>query len=277
LAEDFADFPPSRPAAGHKGTFGHACILAGSVGYHGAAVLAARGAQRAQPGLVTLITLPSAYVPVASQLQAVMVRPWTQDTRRPDATTAMLLGPGLASPDIPSAFKEYLTGQWREAPFPVIVDASALEWLPPGPIAASAPRVITPHPGEAARLLTSETTTIQADRPAAVHALSERYGSCWVVLKGHQTVVGRKDGPVFVNSTGNPFLAQGGSGDVLAGYLAGLIAQPLLQLDLLTALRYGVWRHGGAADQLSAQKPNWCIEDLVEALGAGWLSPAGRA
>jgi NAD(P)H-hydrate epimerase len=99
--------------------------------------------------------------------------------------------------------------------------------------------------------------------------VSRRYGNCWVALKGHQTLVGRSTGDMFVNSSGNAGLAQGGSGDLLAGYLAGLLAQPALQSDVLRTLRFGVWQHGMAADTLQATKPNWVIEDLAEMLGLG--------
>src|SRR5204863_4298591 len=98
--EDFAQFPPERSVASHKGTHGHLAIVAGSLGYHGAAVLAARGAQRAQPGLITLHTLESAYVPVASQLQAVMVSPIVPAAKLSGPWSAALIGPGLAAADI---------------------------------------------------------------------------------------------------------------------------------------------------------------------------------
>jgi NAD(P)H-hydrate epimerase len=89
-----------------------------------------------------------------------------------------------------------------------------------------------------------------------------------VVLKGHQTLIGRSKGDLFINSSGNPHLAQGGSGDVLAGYLGGLLAQKQLQPDPTTALRYGVWQHGAAADRLSDERTNWTIENLLDALGS---------
>ncbi len=267
LPEDFADYPPRRPAASHKGTFGHLAIIAGSLGFHGAAVLAARGAQRAQPGLITLFTQENVYAPIAGQLQAVMVRPWRQVFQPAESCTAILFGPGLAGPDLPLNFKSELLHLWQESPLPVIVDASGLDWLPPGPTPRNVLRVITPHPGEAARMLQTSTESVQADRPAAVRALSDRYGDCWVVLKGHQTVVANSSSEIFFNSSGNPFLAQGGSGDVLAGYLAGLLAQPALQKDPLTALRFAVWQHGATADALSARRPNWTVEDLIADLG----------
>ena len=264
---DFAGYPPARLAAAHKGSFGHLAIVAGSLGYHGAAVLAARGAQRARPGVVSLYTAPSVHAPVASQLQAVMVHPWRSDVRWPDGVSAFLCGPGLADRNLPGDLRHAVIELWQDADEPVIVDASALDWLPAKPTASRAVRVVTPHPGEAARMLGSSVADVQRDRTAALRALSRQYGGCWVVLKGHQTLVGRDRGPVCVNSTGNPGLAQGGSGDVLAGYLAGLLAQPALEGDPALAARYAVWQHGAAADRLSEGHPNWTIEDLAAHLG----------
>jgi NAD(P)H-hydrate epimerase len=150
---------------------------------------------------------------------------------------------------------------------PVVADASALDWLPTGATRTHAARVMTPHPGEAARLLKASTSTVLANRPSALRELSRRWGNCWVVLKGHQTLVGRSTGDIYFNPSGNPKLAQGGSGDVLAGYLAGLLAQPTIQGDPLTVVRYAVWQHGAAADALSARQRVWTTEDLIPMLG----------
>ncbi len=266
-AEDFHSFPSARAVASHKGTYGHLAILAGSLGFHGAAVLASRGAQRAQPGLVTLYTLPSVYTVVASQCQAVMVHPWCNDVTLPGAYDAVLFGPGLAAPEDPEALQSRVRELWQRLEVPVIVDASALAWLPQGPVADQALRVLTPHPGEAARLLGVDSHAVQADRVKAVRDLSQRYGNAWVVLKGHQTLIGRSAGEIYVNCSGNPHLAQGGSGDVLSGYIAGLLTQPALQGDPLASIRYGVWQHGAAADHLQATRPNWVVEDLYQSLG----------
>lgn len=267
LPEDFAGFPPTRPAAGHKGSFGHLGILAGSVGFHGAAVLAARGAQRAQPGLVTVITHELAYHAVAAQLQAVMVKPWDAAIKLPGAFSALLIGPGLAATNLPDDMKLMARKLWRDWLAPVVVDASALDWLPLDPVPKHALRVITPHPGEAARLLKTDAQRIQADRPRALREISKRFGNCWVVLKGHQTLIGQSEGEIFVNPSGNPQLAQGGSGDVLAGFIAGLLAQPALQADAGLTLRYAVWQHGAAADALQSRRNNWIVEDLISELG----------
>ncbi|MCW5554664.1 MAG: NAD(P)H-hydrate dehydratase [Verrucomicrobiae bacterium] len=267
LPGDFLGFPPQRPMAGHKGNFGHLAIIAGSMGYHGAAVLAARGAQRAQPGLVTLFTQSPVFHPVAAQLQSVMVKPWQRADRLPGAFSAILIGPGLAAPDLPEEIETTVRQLWQESPHPIIVDASALDWLPPEATPQTGLRVVTPHPGEAARLLKISTPEVQVNRLKALRELSRSFGDCWVVLKGHQTLIGRSEGDVFVNSSGNPHLAQGGSGDVLAGLLAGLLAQPALLTDPGRTLRYGVWQHGAAADALQAARGNWIVEELAEQLG----------
>jgi ADP-dependent NAD(P)H-hydrate dehydratase / NAD(P)H-hydrate epimerase len=267
LPEDFGEFPPPRPVEGHKGTFGHLVIFAGSLGYHGASVLAASGALQACPGLVTLFTAQEVYGPVASQLQSVMVHPWRAGLALPETCTGVLFGPGLAAPDLPEEFKAELVRLWNDLPCPVLADASGLAWLPKRARAFKALRVITPHPGEAARLLATTAASVQADRPKALTGLSRRYGNCWVVLKGCQSLVGCHPGPQFINSSGNPYLGQGGSGDILAGYLGGLLAQPAFQSKPLLPLRYGVWEHGAAADALSSQQRKWTVEDLIRNLG----------
>jgi hydroxyethylthiazole kinase-like uncharacterized protein yjeF len=266
-AEDFQNFPPPRPEAGHKGTFGHVAIVAGSFGYHGAAVLATRGAQRAQPGLATVYPQEDIYGVVAAQLQAAMVSPWTRDAKFPERTSALLVGPGLASRQILEGLRQSLHQWWRDLDHPVVVDASALDFIAAGPFTRKPGRVITPHPGEAARMLSWTTQKIQSNRLAALREISKRFSNCWVVLKGHQTLIGRSEGEVFVNPSGNPHLAQGGSGDLLSGFIAGLLAQSQLQADVGKTLRYAVWQHGAAADKLQATRPNWTVEDLAAEIG----------
>ena len=271
LVNDFAGFPPRRGVEGHKGSFGHLGIIAGSFGFHGAAVLAARGAQRAQPGLVTLYPQESIYHVVASQLQAVMVNVWKPETKLPESISALLIGPGLAAPEFIEELKTMTRRLWRrltrDSFLPMVVDASALDWLVPHALGKNEIRVVTPHPGEAARMLGKPTEQIQANRPQAMREISQRFGDCWVVLKGHETLVGRSTGEIFVNSSGNPHLAQGGSGDVLSGFIAGLLAQPALQADVGKTLRFAVWLHGATADALQAARTNWVLEELVAGLG----------
>ena len=267
MPDDFENFPPRRPEAGHKGSNGHASIIAGSFGFHGASVLAARAAQRTQPGLVTLFTDAMVYPVVAPQFQAVMVGIFKPDIKFPDTTTGILVGPGMHAPGIADAVKKTVQQLWKDSELPMVVDASALDWLVTGPAPKDAIRVITPHPGEAGRMLSVTTKQIQADRPKALRELSKKFSNCWVVLKGHQTLIGRADGDIFVNSSGNPFLGQGGSGDVLGGYIVGLLSQPALQKDVFKTIRYTVWEHGAAADALQEKEKIWVVEDLINELG----------
>ncbi|MGH7975320.1 MAG: NAD(P)H-hydrate dehydratase [Limisphaerales bacterium] len=267
LPEDFENFPPSRAVVGHKGSFGHLAVVAGSFGFHGAGVLCARAAQRAQPGLVTLFTQENVYHVVAAQLQAVMVNVWKPEMRLPESASALLIGPGLAAPDLPNETKNFTRRFWRDSQLPLVVDASALDWLAPHALVKNLIRVVTPHPGEAARMLNTTAQKVQANRAESLREISRRFGNCWVVLKGHQTLVGRNEGEIFVNPSGNPHLAQGGSGDALAGFLAGLLAQPGLQKDVAETIRFAVWQHGSAADKLQAARKNWVVEDLVAELG----------
>ncbi len=267
LPGDFKNYPLRRAIAGHKGSFGHLAIIAGSFGFHGAGVLTSRAAQRAQPGLVTLFTDEKVYSAVASQLQAVMVNVWKPKLKLPDSTSAILIGPGLAAPGAAGGLKTFVQSLWRNSELPMVVDASALDWLPAGKFSKHSIRVITPHPGEAARLLKTTTQNVQANRIKPLQEISRRFGNCWVVLKGHQTLIGQSKGDIFVNPSGNPHLAQGGSGDVLAGFIAGLLAQPELQSDAGKTIRYAVWQHGNTADMLQAKQGSWVVEDLVAAIG----------
>ena len=267
LPEDFRGFPPTRPVASHKGSFGHLAIIAGSTGFHGAAVLATRASQRAHPGIVTLFTHEPVYYPVAMQLQSAMVNLWSHDVHFPGVFSALLIGPGLAARDLPEELIIAARKLWRDSVLPMIVDASALDWLPMDHAPKKSIRIITPHPGEAARLLKTTVPRIQENRPHAVREISKHFGNCWVILKGHQTLIGRSTGEIFINPSGNPHLAQGGSGDVLAGFIAGLIAQPQMQTDVARSLRYAAWQHGAAADTLQKNTRNWTIEDLAADIG----------
>ena len=268
LPGDFKSFPPPRNVAAHKGSFGHVSIIAGSLGFHGAAVLAARGAQRAQPGLVTVFTQDNVYYPVAAQLQSAMVNLWRTDVKKMSAGfDALLVGPGLAGGDVPTELRHALRHWWRDFEHPLVLDASALDLLSAEPFLKKYVRVLTPHPGEAARMLNWPVQKIQSQRVTALRELSKKFGGCWVVLKGHQTLIGRAEGEIFANPSGNPHLAQGGSGDLLAGFIAGLLAQPALQAEVEKVLRHAVWQHGAAADELQSARANWTVEELAEKIG----------
>ena len=261
---DFWGLSPKRPVAAHKGDFGHLVIIAGSLGYHGAAVLAARAAIRARPGLITVITSPETYLPVASQLTGVMVSPWNESTGIPDSTTAVLVGPGLAASNIPEWLRTRIQVGWSESPLTWIADASALDWLRQVKPNGSAQRVWTPHPGEAGRLLGISARDVQLDRIGSSRRLAQ---GTWTLLKGHLTLVASPAGEVHINSSGNAGLAQGGTGDVLAGFVGGLLAQPALASKVETALRYAVWDHGAAADRLELLPAPWSPDELIAQLG----------
>jgi NAD(P)H-hydrate epimerase len=271
IASDFADFPQRRPENSHKGTFGHVAILAGSVGYHGAAVLAAEAALKARPGLVTVFTDERCYVPVASQIRAAMVRPWKGEPLDPDEFTAIVAGPGLAAPGLSPALRDEVRRLWRTAHVHMVGDASALDWLGSEAIEErDHARIVTPHPGEAARLQQTDAATIQRDRFSSVRKLAAHWGMGRVtaVLKGRLSLVSDGEGPVWINPTGNPGLAQGGTGDVLSGYLGGILAQTKVSTAIAHAVRFAVWRHGVAADALELTNRAWTTDDLIEALAA---------
>ncbi|HRI14298.1 MAG TPA: NAD(P)H-hydrate dehydratase [Verrucomicrobiota bacterium] len=266
LAEDFLGRLRRRLPTTHKGSLGHTVVLAGSVGYTGAAVLAARAAGRARPGLVSVLTSPDAWQTVASQLVTAMVHPFSMAHPILDRASAILVGPGLAAMNLPPGIHSEVLRLWREFPGVMVADASVLDWLSPGTVPGG-PRIVTPHPGEAGRMLGRETVEVQKNRVAALRQLAELFQTL-VVLKGHQTLIGASTGPVFVNPVGNPGLAQGGTGDVLAGFLAGLVAQPAMREDLLWAARFATWQHGAGADRLEAVGNGWTAEDLVSELHA---------
>ena len=262
---DFRRFAPKPQSKSHKGKFGHVGIIAGSTGYHGAAILASRGAHCAGVGLVSVFT--PAYSPVAAQLQSSMVHPWDANVVHSlSACTAVVIGPGLAGPDVPESLRQVALSLWRESGNPIIIDASALEWVCNEPIREESVRILTPHPGEAARILKTTPGGIQSDRVQAMRKVSAMCGGAITVLKGQHTVSGAFEGPAFFNSTGSPRLAQGGSGDVLAGFLGGWLARKDLDSSPIEIVTQAVWRHGAAADILSAESSPWGLEDLFTVL-----------
>ncbi len=262
---DMYSMLPKRAPESHKGDHGHLAIIAGSTGYHGAAVISARAALRARPGLVSVFT-PS-YQAVAAHLQSVMVHSWGQEcVSALSRSSAVLIGPGLAGPDVDNSLKTLAHNLWKESVKPIIVDASALDWLPKDAGPSGSPRIITPHPGEAARLLGCSAEQVQEDRVKSARDLAGLYQAT-VLLKGRHTIIAQCEGPVLINSTGNAGLAQGGSGDVLAGYLSALMAQPSFHKRTIQAAAYSAWRHGRCADSLDESNVCWGTEDLIQELG----------
>lgn len=255
---------PRRKAASHKGSYGHLLLLAGSAGKTGAAILAARAALRMGTGLVTLgvpadlnpvfetALLEAMTVPLPGSASCLAIADFHRIVEQLPGKTAVVLGPGLGlHPDT----QELVGKLYREIELPMVVDADALNILARQPdILADPPavRVLTPHPGEMARLTGQSSRAIQADRLAAAlnytAALNQAGTMITLVLKGAATLVCDPGGSWGVNTTGNPGMAAGGMGDVLAGLLGGLLAQGLAPA---AAARLGVYLHGLAADRLA--------------------------
>lgn len=228
----------------HKGSYGHAAIFAGSPGRSGAAVMAARAAIRSGAGLVSVFTdAETAKLVHVSSIES-MTYSGGDHAAFLAGKSAVLIGPGLADDEhLYEAVRELLA----TIELPLIVDASALNAFGGRPSELNPrtlPRVLTPHPGELARILETTAAEINAHRIDAVRHAA-RATSCVVVLKGHQTLVAEPDGHVFVNPTGNPGMASGGMGDVLSGIVVALLARGA---DPLDAARAAVYLHGLAGD-----------------------------
>jgi len=260
---------PKRKADSHKGDYGRVLIVAGSRGMAGAATLAAEAAYRSGAGLV-YIACPAAIVDVMS-IKTTCAVVWPFEERQAvgqilefsQKCDVAVIGPGLSqAPAIAEAVREVVGA----IEIPLVLDAdglNAFEAFPELLGRGSAPRVITPHPGEAARLLKSLPSDIQANRAAVAKDLAERFLAV-AVLKGHRTIVA--DGKQsYVNKTGNPGMATGGTGDILAGMIGALIGQKLSPYD---AACLGVHLHGKAGD-IAARKVgqiSMMATDLLQAL-----------
>ena len=248
-AKDVEPLITPRLAVTHKGTYGHVGVIAGSAGRSGAAVLAARGAIRGGAGLVTVMTdRDTAMIIHAASIES-MTFSGSDLGAFLEGKTAIVVGPGLPDHDRAYALVRELV---MPIELPLVIDASALnafaghaaEINPRG-----LPRVITPHPGELARLLSSDTKTINADRVAAATAAA-KLCNCIVVLKGHQTLIAEPDGRTYVNPTGNPGMASGGMGDVLGGLVAAFLARGV---DVVEAACASAYLHGLAGDILQEE------------------------
>ena len=245
---------PARDAASHKGSHGHLGVVAGSVEKAGAAVLVCNAAIRSGCGLVTLLVHPEAASRLSNLRDEVMVQ--TSERIEPEdlaAFDAIAVGPGFG---VGEEAAKGLMRLWHEVPAPGIFDADALTALAKDPQPSSHPRCISPHPGEAARLLGLETAAVQADRFSAVRALA-RFGPA--LLKGRHTLV--CGASLTVNRTGTPALATAGAGDVLTGVVGALLAQGL---SLDDALACGAFVHGLAGEL--AGRPPIVAGDVIAAL-----------
>ncbi|MBI3399099.1 MAG: NAD(P)H-hydrate dehydratase [Deltaproteobacteria bacterium] len=265
-----------RQASSHKGSYGHLFVLAGSVGKTGAAAMTCLGAMRAGAGLVTL-GIPESLNPVmARKLTEVMTLPLPESPLHPPLVKGekggfsgilgyeaiesimsfirdkkvIVLGPGLTAPEPVTRLVIRLIS---ESKIPLVIDADGINCLA-GDVKvlkkAKAPVVITPHPGEMARLVDLTVKDVQADRIGIATKFAKE-NKVILVLKGAKTIIAEPSGKIFINPTGNPGMATAGTGDVLAGMIGGFIAQGYSQLD---AANMAVYLHGLAGDEVAKKK-----------------------
>ena len=270
---------PSIPAGVNKGTRRRVLVIGGAVGMGGAAILAARGALRSGAGMVKLCVEPASIAPAQSAVPAALTTPWPLDEPALADTLgwahAVLLGPGLGLSRAARELTERVLAAWRG---PVVVDADALNAFEGnaerlGELLKGRPAVVTPHPVEAQRLAGTTASDIDAGRFEAAALLAQRVRAT-VLLKGVPTVVADAHRTMVVAS-GTPVLATGGSGDVLGGIVATLLAQTG---DALAAATSGAWAHGRAAEIAGAGRIRGVnLDDVVEALAQAWHLPPRTA
>ena len=262
----FAGALAARPAGAHKGTTGHLLVLAGAPGKTGAAAMTAIAALRSGAGLVSLgVPAPLNAVLETLVLEAMTVPlPAATDGGLGSAAggeivgllpgkQCLALGPGLGTGDETRALVRQVLSA---CPLPVVIDADGLNCLAAEPALLKnldVPVILTPHPGEMARLAGATVQEVQADRIACARDFAQQF-NVHLVLKGAGTVVAHPDGSVYLNPTGNPGMAAGGMGDVLTGLIAGLVTRGVPPAE---AARAGVYLHGRAADGLARQVAPW--------------------
>lgn len=257
---------PGRPADAHKGLYGHVMIIGGELGFGGAVAMAAEAALRVGAGLVSVATRPqhvNAIIARCPEIMAVGVASGQELEPLLSRPTVLVVGPGLGR----TPWSEQMLQKALAAGLPMVLDADALNILSEGRVGAGADiseAVLTPHPGEAARMLGLTTAAIQADRFSAAANLRQKYGAT-VLLKGAGTLVVADGKPLMLCPYGNPGMASGGMGDVLSGVIGALVAQGL---PLAEAASIGACMHGLAADDAAAESGQigLCATDLMPAL-----------
>ena len=256
---------PRRRQA-HKGDFGHVLVIGGGPGMPGAPRLAGEAALRAGAGKVSVLAHADNVAAISGARPELMCHAAgdTLPAALLAAADVVAIGPGLGT----EAWGETLWRQVLDSNTPLVVDADALNLL------AAEPRqrndwILTPHPGEAGRLLGQPTAAIQHDRGAALAALQDKYGGC-IVLKGCGTLVSRDGGVPFLCAAGNPGMASGGMGDILTGLIAGLLAQGLPAAD---AAAIGVFAHASAADAAATFGERGLLASDVLDEVRPWLNP----
>lgn len=270
---------PKRDADSHKGTFGTVLAVAGSRDMAGAAILTAIAALRSGAGLVQVACPLSAQAVIAAGFPCYTTIPLNEDgdgqidepvptrlTERIAKADAVAIGPGLGQGDSLRAFVRKLV---EERTKPMVADADGLNALIGfEPRRNETPLVLTPHPGEFARLIFSTTDAVQKDREALAKAFAKRFG-CILLLKGKGTII--TDGlRLSVNPTGNPGMATGGSGDALTGVIAALLGQGM---NAYEAARLGAWVHGLAGDDAAKRlgMVSMTAKDIVDSLPAAFM------
>ena len=281
---------PVRNPESHKGTYGSVLAVCGCPEYRGAAALCTLGVLRSGAGLVTLAAPEIVISSIAGQVLEATFLPLPDDNALRDKLRSVkVCAAGCGKKEIPDTAREMET-IFKYATGTIVLDAGGLcslatqwepEWVDPVTVIPPAERaarlfaicagrlILTPHPGEMAKLTGLTVTQIQSNPSGVASDYAAKTGAV-VVLKGHRTVIASPDGTIYENHTGNAGLARGGSGDVLTGIIAGLAAQGLSPLD---AALCGVWLHGSAADRCAAHKSMMGMlpSDILEDLGQIFL------
>ncbi|MHC6227690.1 NAD(P)H-hydrate dehydratase [Pseudomonas sp. X10] len=254
---NLASLPPRRREA-HKGDFGHVLVVGGDLGTGGAVLLSAEAALRCGAGLVSMATRPEHVGAALARLPEVMclgVNSANQVLGVLERASVLVAGPGLGQ----AAWGRSLLSAVADAGLPQVWDADALNLLARTPLALPSGSILTPHPGEAARLLGVSTEAVQADRPGAARKLARKYASV-CVLKGAGTLVADPAGQLALCSRGHPAMAGAGLGDVLTGVLAALLAQGM---QAWPAACLGVWLHACAGERLGVRGRGLAASDLI--------------
>jgi NAD(P)H-hydrate epimerase len=267
----FAEVLAPRPPSGHKGTFGHVLAIAGSRGKTGAAAMTGLAALRAGAGLVTVASAESAIPEIAAHAPELMTEPLRETESGAialnanlsdiiEGKTVLAMGPGLGRHPQIAALVGAIAAS---SELPIVMDADALF-----PATGNGRvRILTPHPGEMAQLTGKSTPEVQADRIGTARSFATEHGVT-LVLKGQRTVIAFADGRVWINPTGTPAMGTGGSGDILTGMIAGLLAQFPKQADLAVAA--AVYLHGLAGEIGARELGEKCLiaTDLLRFLPA---------
>lgn len=251
----------ARPRTAHKGMYGRVLVIGGDHGFGGASLLTAESTLRSGAGMVTLATRAE-HVPAAltrmPEVMSAAIRSANQLMALIEPASVLVVGPGLGQ----AAWGRSLLCAAANADRPQVWDADALNLLADGFVTLPKACVITPHPGEAARLLGITTKQVQADRPAAVRALADKYKTV-CVLKGTGSLIADVDGRLMLCDRGHPAMATGGLGDVLAGLVGALMAQKMKPFD---AACLAVWLHASAGQQVGMAGRGLAASDVIPAI-----------